>query len=69
MLSWIFRHRGRLQVIYGTVAPPRLAGRRFAEPEGEGAAISESRTRARPGELRRRGRHVVVRPLPRRVAG
>ena len=69
MLSWIFRNRRRLRVIYGTVPAPALVGARFEEqpaPALEAEALATSRPR--PGELRRRKQHVLVRPMPRRVA-
>ena len=69
MLSWVFRHRARLQVIYGRVAGPKLAGERFSqgqEPEPLAATGPEP---ARPGEIRLRARgQVEIRPMPRRVA-
>ena len=67
MLSWIFRHRRRLRVIYGVVDSPALPGRRFAGTSPAGADQEPDR-KARPGEVRVLARHVVVRPMPRRVA-
>jgi hypothetical protein len=71
MLAWIFRHRTRLQVVYGRVTPPPLAGTRFAQPappcleqlvEGGDGPLE-------PGRLRLRARgQVEIRPMPRRVA-
>jgi hypothetical protein len=69
MLSWVFRHLARLQVIYGRVEGPELAGERFrisGQPTPLAAAGPES---ARPGEVRLRARgQVEIRPMPRRVA-
>ena len=36
MLAWVFRHRARLQVIYGRVEGPALAGERFRAPDAGG---------------------------------
>lgn len=68
MLSWIFRNRRRLRVIYGTVPGPALAGALFEEqiPPALPAAQVDS-SRPAPGELRRRKQHVLVRPMPRRM--
>jgi hypothetical protein len=69
VLSWIFLHRARLQVIYGRVAPPPLAGERFAGDAGPATVASRQRggRDARPGELWRNGRVIALRPMPRRV--
>lgn len=70
MLSWIFRHRNRLQVIYGAVAPPPLVGERFAQPPPDNAGrLPKVRKETRPGavEAARRG-VVVLRPMPPRAA-
>jgi hypothetical protein len=71
VLSWIFRNRSRVQIVYGTLAPPPLAGARF-EPAQDGAASGvrasgDSPRPARPGELRRLRKGVELRPMPRRV--
>ena len=58
MLSWIFRHRLRLQVIYGAAPLPPLPGTRFAAVEERSAR----RGRA-PGTLRRSGGALVVVPM------
>jgi hypothetical protein len=69
MLSWIFRNRRRLRVIYGAVPAPALAGPRFREADlRELLEEASEPSRPRPGELRRRKHHLVVRPMPRRVA-
>jgi len=75
MLAWIFRHRSRLQVVYGTVEPPPLAGARFArasalDQAGAGASAIPRDTLGppRPGELRRKKKTLELRPMPRRVA-
>jgi hypothetical protein len=60
MLSWIFRNRQRLARIYGAAPPPALPGARFAARRAAAAG------RARPGELYRVARHVLVRPMPPR---
>ena len=69
MLSWIFRNRARVQIVYGMLEPPALAGARFERgrdgPGRQGSA--ETPGTARPGELRRRGRQLELRPMPRRV--
>jgi hypothetical protein len=69
MLSWIFRNRLRLRVIYGTAVLPPLPGTRFAEEHrwGWSAGATTRAGRQRPGEVRVLSRHVVVRPMPRRV--
>ena len=36
VLSWIFRHKNRLQVVYGAVETPPLAGARFGEVRDRG---------------------------------
>ena len=56
--------RGRL---YGAVPTPELAGRRFAE-ETAAAEPEPDAGRPEPGQLRRRKQHVLVRPMPRRIA-
>lgn len=70
MLSWIFRHRARLQVIYGRVEGPPLAGERFRVAGQAVAALpAAGPDPAAPGELRlRRDGQVEIRPMPRRVA-
>jgi len=70
MLSWVFRHRARLQAIYGRVEGPQLAGERFRSRTVPGAAIQPAGPDpAPPGELRvRPGGQIEVRPMPRRVA-
>jgi hypothetical protein len=68
MLSWVFRHRARLQVIYGRVEGPQLAGERFRLIR-EPAPLAGGPEPARPGEVRLRARgQVEIRPMPRRVA-
>lgn len=68
MLSWIFRHRQRLGVIYGMAPIPALPGARLqAAPTGGPMAIAEGEDPVRPGALRRRGRVIELRPMPRRV--
>jgi hypothetical protein len=69
MLSWIFRHRRRLRAIYGVVDAPPLPGSRFASaPPPPPSPGSGPRRRARPGEVRVLALHVVVRPMPPRMA-
>lgn len=69
MLSWIFRNRRRLRTIYGIVATPALAGRRFGEQTPAALPVeAEDSSHPSPGELRRRKQHVLVRPMPRRIA-
>ena len=75
MLSWVFRHRARLGVIYGLtpvpsgIAPlppaPEPEAHEEAEvrPEALGGACEES-----PGTLARRERWVLLRPMERRSA-
>jgi hypothetical protein len=67
MLSWIFRHRRRLRVIYGVGEIPALPGRRFAAGGPTEGDLARS-GRPRPGEVRVLSRHVVVQPMPPRVA-
>jgi hypothetical protein len=64
MLSWIFRHRQRLGVIYGRTRAPALAGPRFSPPR---ALLSARPADLRPGELARRGRFVELRPMHKRA--
>lgn len=75
MLSWVFRHRARLGVIYGLtplpagLAPPAPAAR--PEPEAGGDARTAAREGAAPeapGSWSRRERWVVLRPMARRSA-
>jgi hypothetical protein len=66
MLSWVFRNRARLELIYGVVAPPRLAGERFAN-SGPAALPAPRDRELRPGEFRGRGARLVIRPMARRV--
>ena len=69
MLSWVFRNRLRLRVIYGVAEVPPLPGARFSgrRSPGSGAAAEGRSTRQRPGEVRVLSRHVVLRPMPPRV--
>ena len=71
VLAWIFRHRARLQVVYGRVPPPRLVGARFAEPAPPRLEelVERGEGPLEPGRLRLRARgQVEIRPMPRRVA-
>jgi hypothetical protein len=67
MLSWIFRNRRRLRVIYGVAPAPTLAGPRFGSVEAATAALEQG-GKPRPGEVRVLSRHVVIRPMPPRIA-
>ena len=68
MLSWVFRHRARLQVIYGRVEGPKLAGERF-NLSREPALLAAGPEPTQPGAVRLRARgQVEIRPMPRRVA-
>lgn len=67
MLSWVFRHRARLRVIYG-LAPaeglvPCLPAAKVveSEPNEQGEAGDK---RLAPGHWARRSRYVVLRPMP-----
>lgn len=71
MLSWIFRHRSRLGVIYGIspvlpvpaqlAAPaPRDDGRTGSET---GYAPARGEASLAPGDWARRSRYVVMRPM------
>ena len=64
MLSWVFRHRARLRVIYGlqplAEPVPCLPAAQLAESES-GETGSE---RLAPGHWARRSRYVVLRPMP-----
>ena len=70
MLSWVFRFRARLQVVYGRVESPPLVGARFASRQESLPLPDRAQSGpARPGELRLRARgQVEIRPMPRRVA-
>jgi len=61
MRSWVFRHRLRLRAIY--TAPPSAAASQPAR-----ARRASGSGGIRPGEWRRTGRHVIVRPMPPRDA-
>jgi hypothetical protein len=65
VLSWIFRYRQRLTIIYGRVAPAALAGERFRGTRTEGFEELGPRSPVRPGRLAWRGQHLVVAPMPR----
>jgi len=65
VLSWIFRYRQRLAVVYGRVAPAPLAGERFRGARGEGFEELRPREEVRPGRLAWRGRSLIVGPMPR----
>jgi hypothetical protein len=64
VLSWIFRHRQRLSTIYGMVQSPALPGPRLAQAP---PLQFESGPARRAGHLSRRGKSVVVRPMPPRA--
>ena len=65
MLSWIFRHRQRLLIIYGSEAVPALAGARFAgEPQRQEIPVVARVREVRPGGIAWSGKQLWVRPLP-----
>jgi hypothetical protein len=65
MLSWIFRHRQRLLIIYGSGTAPARAGGRFEHrPPPEEIAVAASARELRPGGIAWSGRHLWLRPLP-----
>ena len=61
MLSWVFRHRERLMLVYGHVQPPPLVGARFAPLEEPAAASPSERV---PGQIVRRQRWTLLVPMP-----
>lgn len=65
VLSWIFRHRGRLRQIYGDAPPPPLPGERFAPA---GPRVVRTLRSAGPGELVRSRGATTMKPMPRRSA-
>ena len=72
MYAWIFRHRTRLQQVYGQAPVPVLAGERFrrftADPAGKFAAeLLTAAALPGPGRWTRRPRSFELRPMPRRV--
>ena len=69
MLSWIFRNRLRLRTIYGHPDAPSLPGARFApDPDEPAPPRLPGQISHRPGEVWRTQRHLMVRPMPSRVA-
>jgi hypothetical protein len=65
MLSWIFRHRQRLLIIYGSEVAPALAGARFARSEQRvEIPVVASAREVRPGGIAWSGRQLWLRPLP-----
>ena len=65
MLSWIFRHRQRLLIIYGSKAAPALAGARFARKSQRQEIPVVARAReVRPGGIAWSGKLLWLRPLP-----
>ena len=73
MHSWLFRHRARLRVLYGLAPADPVeapAEARVSEPAPAPEGTRRLRTRRNrlvPGTLARRGRWVLVSPMPRRV--
>jgi hypothetical protein len=65
MLDVIFRHRARMAVVYGRIAPWPLAGERFRRAAVERRALR--RPPKAPGEVGFRGRALVLRPMPARA--
>ena len=61
MHSWVFRHRGRLRVIYGLPQPETPE----AHPERVAPALPVSPPHARlaPGTLAWRRKYVVIAPM------
>jgi hypothetical protein len=75
MLSWVFRHRARLGVLYGLTPPPAALAPAPPAPVPAAEEVEEPRTVARegaapeaPGTWSRRERWVVLRPMARRSA-
>ena len=78
MLSWVFRHRARLGVIYGLTAPePGLPTtdaqpsdgepqppRPAEEPVGDRGEPVPVGAEVKPGHWARRARYVLLRPMP-----
>jgi len=62
VLSWVFRNRERLMIVYGRVAPPPLVGRRFAASSAPAGSPGRDR---RPGRIVRRRRWTVLVPMRR----
>ena len=72
MLSWVYRNRRRLMVIYGVAEELSLPGLRFAphpdrRDRGAGEEGASCEEPVEPGRLVRRRRWTVVRPMPPRV--
>jgi hypothetical protein len=65
VLNLILRHRERMAIVYGRVSPLPLAGPRFAPATAERQDLAYAPKR--PGEIGFSGRHLLVRPLPRRA--
>jgi hypothetical protein len=63
VLDLIFRHRARMQVVYGRVAAPSLAGERFSGPQPTPPGALPKR----PGQIGPRGKSTVAIPMPKRV--
>jgi hypothetical protein len=63
VLDLIFRHRARMQVVYGRVEAPSLAGERFSKPQPRPPGPLPKR----PGQIGTRGKAVVAIPMPKRV--
>lgn len=68
MLSWVFRHRDRLMLVYGRVPPPPLAGRRFAARSESRDGDGPGRRERIPGTVVRRRRWTVIVPMPMALA-
>lgn len=58
MLSWVFRNRRRLLVVYGVMNPAELP---------DEVLSSAAEEPFEPGRVVRRRRWTLVRPMPRRV--
>ena len=68
MYSWVFRHRRRLQVIYGLTPAPALPEVREGRERGAGRPKVTERqlapaTHLEPGDWARRSKYLIIRPM------
>ncbi len=71
MYSWVFRHRRRLQVIYGLAPAPALPevreGREGRDRSADRPEVAKRQlappARLEPGDWARRSKYLVIRPM------
>jgi hypothetical protein len=68
MLSWVFRHRHRLRLVYGSAPAPALPNAAVsAERDADRAVRAARRHAPGSGSIERHGEFLVIGPMPRRA--